>query len=297
MRIRWPGLAAAVVLGCTLSAGGQTDASPSGVPGAAPYVPTMTFEVASVRESKPDMANGFAVGGWFVPHKSSHLRMENMDIKSLVLLAYGINELRADWPRDVPEDLALARFNIEAEGDAETDDRLAKLSEDQLEQEHQHMLQALLQDRFNLRAHWVMRDAKTYDLVVVKAGRMRSTGAAPSKEELANSGENKIPSLYMRHLPEGVVEHIAHGASMPEIVAMLAQQFRHPVTDKTGLTGKYDFDLKTYQVYAAERKDDETSPYPTLSGAILDQLGLRLVPGHGIIPMLVVEHVERPSAN
>jgi uncharacterized protein (TIGR03435 family) len=50
-------------------------------------------------------------------------------------------------------------------------------------------------------------------------------------------------------------------------------------------------------VYAAQRKDDETSPYPTLSGAILDQLGLKLVPGHGMIPMLVVESVGRLSEN
>jgi len=159
------------------------------------------------------------------------------------------------------------------------------------------MMQMLLQERFNLKAHWETRDAKTYELVVVKAGRIKSTGAAPSKTELAVYGDRPVPSLYTKWLDGGVAEHVAHGAPMEDIAAMLAVEFRHPVTDKTGLTGKYDFDLKTYQVYAAQRKEDETSPYPTLSGAILDQLGLKLVPGHGPLPILVVESVAKATEN
>jgi uncharacterized protein (TIGR03435 family) len=278
-------------------ANGQTTAeSPeSSASASVKYVPAMTFDVASVKESKPNVDAGFTMGGGF--SSPGTLRMQNMDIKGLVLWAYGINELRVDWPKDVPDDLTTARFSIEAKCDAETDERLAKLSKADLDAEQHHMMQTLLQERFGLKAQWVTRDAKTYELVVVKAGRMKSTGAPPSKAELAIYGDRRVPSLYTKWLDGGVAEHIAHGASMEEIAAMLAVEFRHPVTDKTGLTGKYDFDLKSYQVYAAQRKDDETSPYPTLSGAILDQLGLKLIPGHGTIPILVVESVGRLLEN
>ena len=258
------------------------------------YVPEMTFDVASVRESKANLATGITISRSFT---GTHARVQNFNIMDLVEWAYGINVLRMDWPKNLPDDLTQARFNIEAKGDGETEERLAKLSKDEIELEQQHMMQALLAERFNLKAHWETRDAKTYELVVVKAGRMKSTGKPPTAEEVAAFGDHGVPSLYAKGFNGGGIEHIAHGASMAEISKMLAEQFRHPVTDKTGLTGKCDFDLKTYQVYAAERKEDETNPWPTLSGAILDQLGLKLVPTHGPIPILVVEHVEKPSEN
>ena len=78
---------------------------------------------------------------------------------------------------------------------------------------------------------------------------------------------------------------------------MLADQFGHPVNDKTNLTGKYDFDLKTYQVRADDRKDDETNPWPPLETAIQDQLGLKLVHSHGPTRVLVIDHIEKPSPN
>ena len=69
------------------------------------------------------------------------------------------------------------------------------------------------------------------------------------------------------------------------------------MVDKTGLTGKYDFDLKTYQTRSSERKDSETNPWPPLEDAIQDQLGLKLVSAKGPVPVLVIDHVEKPGEN
>jgi uncharacterized protein (TIGR03435 family) len=92
-------------------------------------------------------------------------------------------------------------------------------------------------------------------------------------------------------------EYIAHGATSADIAKMLTGQFGHPVTDKTGLTGKYDFDLKTYQTRASDRKDEETNPWPPLETAIQDQLGLKLVTSHGPVQALVIDHIEMPTEN
>jgi uncharacterized protein (TIGR03435 family) len=277
---------------------GSQTAADSRTPDVPGYVPSMTFDVASVKEAKVDMGAGFTVGGGFIPYNGTHLRMVNVTIENLVERAYGINFLRIEWPKDQAGDLMQTRFTVEAKADAEASERFSHLNPDEIAVEQQHMLQALLQERFNLKAQWVTRDAKTYDLVVVKKGRMQeSTGAPPSADDLKVWGDRPIPVMYLKGSSTGGVEHIAHAATMADIVKMIATEFRHPVTDKTGLTGKYDFDVKSYQVYSAERKDDETNPWPTLSAALQDQLGLKVVPAHGPVAMLVVEQIEKPTAD
>jgi len=65
----------------------------------------------------------------------------------------------------------------------------------------------------------------------------------------------------------------------------------------TGLTGKYDFDLKTYQTRDTDRQVDKTSPWAPLETAIRDQRGLKLVRSHGPVKFLVIDRVEMPSPN
>ncbi|MGB6944941.1 MAG: TIGR03435 family protein [Bryobacteraceae bacterium] len=81
------------------------------------------------------------------------------------------------------------------------------------------------------------------------------------------------------------------------------------VLDKTGLTGKYNFDLR----YKPEQSQFQARPGITASGiatvpnadldrpylfiAIQEQLGLKLESQKGPIEMMVIDHVERPSEN
>ena len=78
---------------------------------------------------------------------------------------------------------------------------------------------------------------------------------------------------------------------------MLTGQFGTPVNDLTGLSGKYDFDLKTYQTSDTDRQIDETNPWPPLETAIRDQLGLKLGPLPRPVEFLIIDHVEMPSPN
>ena len=74
-----------------------------------------------------------------------------------------------------------------------------------------------------------------------------------------------------------------------------------PVLDRTGLTGKYDFDLEwtpdDTQFGGQVRGTPATPVRPDLFGAIEGQLGLRLEATKGLIEALVIDRVERPSAN
>jgi hypothetical protein len=49
---------------------------------------------------------------------------------------------------------------------------------------------------------------------------MRSTGKAPTAEEVAAFGDHGVPSLHEKSFNGAGIEHIAHGASMAETVAM-----------------------------------------------------------------------------
>jgi Protein of unknown function (DUF3738) len=76
------------------------------------YVPTLTFDVASVRESKIDQNVEHIVGGGFKPH-TSNLTLENVQMYYILEQAYGVtaHELQGipDWGR--------TSFNIQAKSD------------------------------------------------------------------------------------------------------------------------------------------------------------------------------------
>jgi uncharacterized protein (TIGR03435 family) len=94
----------------------------------------------------------------------------------------------------------------------------------------------------------------------------------------------------------------ARNATMGDFSSLLQRAILdRPVVDKTGLSGRYDFDL--------EWAPDETqfggdvpaasaeAPAAPLFTAIQQQLGLRLVATRGPVDALIVDKAERPSAN
>lgn len=63
------------------------------------------------------------------------------------------------------------------------------------------------------------------------------------------------------------------------------------VSNDTGLGGEYDFTLEWVQDVSAD------DPGPSLFTALREQLGLRLVSAETLAPVIVIEHIERPSDN
>jgi uncharacterized protein (TIGR03435 family) len=78
-----------------------------------------------------------------------------------------------------------------------------------------------------------------------------------------------------------------------------------PVTDKTGVEGKFDFDLTwtpdesqfTGMGIRVPATADNPNAPPALFTAIQEQLGLKLEPQKVPAEVLVIDHVERPSEN
>ena len=59
-----------------------------------------------------------------------------------------------------------------------------------------------------------------------------------------------------------------------------------PIVDETGLTGSYNLDLR-WKV-----KTDPNANQEALKQALIEQLGLELVPVHKAVEMLIVEKVQ-----
>lgn len=267
----------------------QPPAAPQ--PGDPPaYVPTLTFDVASIRETEhPQNSSAWQMALLSQPHKCEFLA-DALIPKVLVQAAYGFGAYQITG---APDWFESSFWAIDAKCDHDVDERLAKLTDDQARAEKQHMMQALLADRFHLKTHWETKEASGYALVLAKGG----SKLQPSKTEAAdpavpNSGPPAPQAANMQSRPDehGRVMTVTHITPVG-IAAMLSAMLRIPVEDHTGLTGRFDFTLDyTYQ-------SSDADAYPPVMEAIQQQLGLELQRTHGQIPVLVIDHIERPTPN
>ncbi len=84
------------------------------------------------------------------------------------------------------------------------------------------------------------------------------------------------------------------------IATALENVLGRPVIDKTGLQGKFDWKLEWTPELAPDTQGAANPPDlsgPSLFTALQEQLGLKLESQRGPAPILVIDRVEKPSAN
>jgi len=206
--------------------------------------------------------------------------------------------LRVEQIVGVPKWAETALYAIGGKMDPSVAVELGKLSPTQQEIAREHMLQGMLADRFKLKAHSEKREGSVYFLSIAKT---------PVKLKLARPGEaypqsgfgGRVPyqagSVVMAKSEPGSTKRLGLGAPMEGLTSTLSAWLHRPVIDKTGLTGKYDFELQWTASEGAE--SGPAANWPSLFTAVREQLGLKLVPGKGLVPFLVIDHVEMPSGN
>jgi bla regulator protein blaR1 len=254
------------------------------------YVPTMKFDVASVRETQPDKNGHVLMFIQQTPH-STNLRV-SFTIGPLLNIAYGIDSFQIveapNWP---------TVYTIEAKGDADADAKIAGLPPDEQRMEQRHMLQTLLEERFKLKTHWETKQGDAYNLVVAKGGpKLGAAGSMPPSADETKIFADRPVSVLRQANYGNDPAWIAHGCSMSMWAEMLTGQLGRPVADKTGLTGKYDFVLKYKGRTDSDRNADDTDPTPPMDRALQEQLGLKVEPTKAPVKVLVVEHIEKPSS-
>jgi bla regulator protein blaR1 len=260
-------------------------------PTAAPYVPTMTFDVASIRESKDATAHG----GGFGAH--SELTILNMPVLWLLQMGYGVET------RDIsgqPDWAGQTDFFVQAKSDAAADQKLATLDKEQASLERKHMVQALLAERFNLKVHWETRDRDVYNLVLAKGGsKLQPPGSMkPSPQESWPGDPKKLPPIHQEGDRFRGYEFYGHDCPLEVLSGLISSMFGKDVVNKTGLTGNFDFHIRYHGKRPGDNRDeDPATVWPPLIDALEDQLGLKLEPAKGSVRVLIIDHIDKPSEN
>ena len=82
--------------------------------------------------------------------------------------------------------------------------------------------------------------------------------------------------------------------NMTEFAAALAGRLMTNIIDHTGVTGVYALQVRWE---LPDRTDPLTYPFSTVSDALSDQMGLKLVPAKASVPILVIDSAAMPSPN
>jgi uncharacterized protein (TIGR03435 family) len=256
------------------------------------YAPTLTFDVASIREIQPaGDSPSWAIGLISPPH-SCQFQAKAHAVKVLIQLAYGFAPFEIfggpDW-------IDTSLYNVDAKCDHSVDEQFARFTDDQAKLEKEHMLQALLADRFHLKAHWESKQANVYALEL--ANPKSGSKLQPAKVETADPSipnapppETRGPDIQNHMDPHGHVMTVRY-LTTKGMAGLFGAMLQGTVEDKTGLPGRYDFTLQyTYQA-------TDPDSYPTLTTAIQEQLGLKLERTRGSVDVLIIDHIDRPSEN
>jgi uncharacterized protein (TIGR03435 family) len=176
------------------------------------------------------------------------------------------------------------------------------------------MLQSMMADRFKLALHHDTKEMEIYALVVAKSGlKIHEAPIPPPDSTPPGPPEPPKPG---GPPPKGGIWMTGRGqvnvtgASLAMFANVLSMQLGRIVVDKTDLKGNYEFTLKwtpdegqdgMFKGAGDGPSRDNAPPSdatgPSIFTAVQEQLGLKLESQKGPVDMLVIDHVERPSAN
>ncbi len=248
----------------------------------------LEFEVATIKPSDPN-----AKGRMINIQPGGVLKATNMTLKRLIAMSHHVLESQIiggpGWIGTEPFDILAKPGQSSAAIDPRGMNDAQRL---EFERQFQERLRSLLADRFQLKTKPETREMPVYILVVAKGGPKLT----PAKgDEAGNQG------IGMRR---GILT--ATSADLEMMANVLANQVDKPVIDKTGIKGRFDFKLEwtpepPSSANASGAKPEAPNPTelsgPSIFTALQEQLGLKLESQKASMPVLVIEHAEKPSAN
>jgi uncharacterized protein (TIGR03435 family) len=187
--------------------------------------------------------------------------IDSITTKALIAYAYDVREFQVSGG---PGWVGSEEYNIVAkpQGEVSNEKILA-------------MTRSLLAERFNLTLHHESKEMPVLALTVAKGGARLHPSEATGGPEV-RGGRGRL---------------VARNVTMGMLAAQLAGRvLDRPVFDRTEIAGQFDVDLKW-------TPDESPDPGSSIFSALQEQLGLRLETQKGAVDVLVIDHVEKPSAN
>lgn len=233
---------------------------------------TPRFDAASVHRSA-SIANPqtYRSGGFL---RGSRYDLRKATMLDLIRLPYGFD------PNTVvggPDWLEIDRFDIAAKAPPSTPKQQIAL-----------MLQSLLTERFHLVFH---QDSRPMPAFVLRQNR--------EKPKLKQSAGWENPECQYRQQPEGstytryTCRNITMADFARQLHGMAGDYLADPVTDATGLTGAWDFDLEWN---SRSRILPPGAPRTTIFNAVEQQLGLKLASDKVPATVIFIDSVNEQPA-
>jgi uncharacterized protein (TIGR03435 family) len=294
-----------------------------GSPNPSAQAPTsLAFEVASVKPSNPnpDPANPLSQIALMLPQPGGRFTATNTPLRMLIMVGYELQQ-EAQLVGGPPELLA-AKYDITARTEGNATIAMKDLPQ---------LLRALLDERFKLKTHTESRELPAYDLVLARDDGRLGPDMKPSKSDCSKGDEilaqqgaalakgdvaslvsttgAAVPCTIAPDLSRGPLNMSMRGdgQEMKQIAELLTQLTARPVRDKTGLSGRYDFDMKMdlQAVLALARRMGANIPSAaanipqaegsSLTTALNEQLGLKLESVRVPVDVVIIDSVEAPT--
>ena len=241
------------------------------IPQPPPRLPPMaadanpTFEVSTIKPSRPDER------GPRFHFEGRRFSVVHISLSNLFKFSYGLQEREI---ASAPDWFSSENYDISAEPDGQGEPSI---------KQWQSMVKKLMADRFQLKFHSEKRELAVYALTVAKTG---------AKLNRSQSDPGGPPGLGF-----GPGNFGATNATVVDIAEAMQQgAVDRPVVDQTGLTGRFDLRL-TWSPDGPPAATENPNAPPDLFTAIQEELGLKLVSTKALVDVLVIDRVERPSAN
>ena len=217
------------------------------------------FEVVSIKPNKS------GAPGSETDTTPGRISVINATPLSLLLRAFGVSTFQIvgapDWVR-------TERYDV-----------VATVPEGRMlnDRDRQPLFEKMLAERWQLRYHREARTLRVYSLVNDDSKLVQHAGPGEYGMKVERAG----PRVILR----------STRGNTQRLVEILGGFTGSVVSNDSGLGGEYDFTLEWVQDAAANDSG------PTLFTALREQLGLRLVSAEKPAPVIVIDHIERPSEN
>jgi uncharacterized protein (TIGR03435 family) len=266
-----------------------------------------TFEVASI---KPNKSGDDGTQAAMQP--GGRVTLINIPLRLLIRNAYHLQDFQIV---DAPRWISIERFDIVAKAAGDLPPPRPGSPGPS-----PSMMQSLLADRFKLVVHQETRELASYALELARKDGKLGPQLHPSTVNCAaiaaarqRNGEpppgaqgDERPQCGFRATGGRATggQIVAGGSPLSQLPVVFAQMLQQVVIDKTGLTGNFDFELKWTADAMPQGPPASTPPLPATDSngpsiftALQEQLGLKLVWGKGPVDVLVIDHVEHPTAD
>jgi uncharacterized protein (TIGR03435 family) len=233
------------------------------------------FEVATIKPSEPGrQGKGFTVRG-------PDVLTINTSLSDILSMAYNLHPKQLVG---LPAWAESDKYDITGRPESPGQPSVEQIKS---------MLQKLMVDRFQLKFHNEKKELSVYAITALKTGvKITKSQADP----------NSLPGLGF-----GPMSFNVRNATLAEVASVLqGNLLDKPVVDQTGLSGRYDFILK-FTPDASQMAGrgggpppaaaDNADAPPDLFTAFQQQLGLKLESTKAAADAMVIDKVEKPSAN